>query len=147
MKVILSQDVPSVGKVGDLVRVADGYARNFLLPRKLAMIATEGREKEFKHLKAMAESKKKKATNAAKKTAEKMTAHTVTLKAQAGENDKLFGSITNADIAAELVKAGFIVEKREVVLTEPIKVLGQHRVQVKIMTGVEAEIKVNVERE
>jgi large subunit ribosomal protein L9 len=147
MKVILSQDVPSVGKVGDLVRVADGYARNFLLPRKLAIIATEGREKEFKHLQSMAEAKKKKAVVAAKKTAEKLSACTVTLKSQAGENDKLFGSITNADIAAELIKAGFSVEKRDIHLTEPIKVLGQHRVQVKVMSGVEAEIKVNVERE
>ena len=147
MKVILSQDVPSVGKVGDLVKVADGYARNFLLPRKLAMIATEGREKEFKHLQSIADAKKKKAVGAAKKVAEKLAAHTVTIKTQAGEHDKLFGSVTNADIAVQLVKAGFAIEKRDIHIAEPIKILGQHRVQIKIATGVETEIKVNVERE
>lgn len=147
MKVILSQDVPSVGKVGDLVKVADGYARNFLLPRKMALIATEGREKEFKHLQGVAEAKKKKAIGAAKQVAEKLAALTVTIKSQAGENDKLFGSVTNADIAAQLVKAGFAIEKRDIHISEPIKVLGQHRVQVKIASGVETEIKVNVERE
>ena len=147
MKVILSQDVPSVGKVGDLVKVSDGYARNFLLPRKLAMIATEGKEKEFKHLQQMAEAKKKKAVVEAKKVAERIASHTVTLKAQAGESDKLFGSITSSDIANELKKAGFAVEKRDIHIEEQIKVLGQHRVKVKIATGVEAEIKVNVERE
>ena len=147
MKVILSQDVPSVGKVGDLVKVADGYARNFLLPRKLAMIATEGREKEFKHLQKIAEAKKKKAVVAAKGIADKLSAITVSLKAQAGEGDKLFGSITSSDISMELKKAGFAVEKRDITISEPIKILGQHRVTVKVATGVETEIKVNVERE
>jgi large subunit ribosomal protein L9 len=147
MKVILSQDVRSLGKVGDLVKVADGYARNFLIPRKLAMIATERRVKEFKHLQGVADAKKKKATTIAKKTAEKMSGVTVTLKAQAGEGDKLFGSVTNNDIAQHLSKAGFIVERRDIHIEEPIKVLGQYRVKVKIATGVEAEVKVNVERE
>jgi large subunit ribosomal protein L9 len=147
MKVILSQDVKSLGKVGDLVKVAAGYARNFLLPRKMAMIATEKKVKEFKHLQSVAEAKRKKAVGAAKKTAEKMSGVTLTLKTQAGENDKLFGSITTADIANQLNKAGFLVEKREVTIEEPIKLLGQYRVKVKIAAGVEAEVKVNVERE
>lgn len=146
MKVILSQDVPNVGKVGDLVKVADGYARNFLLPRKLAMVATEGRVKEFKHLQKIADAKKKKAVVAAKGVADKLSAFTVTLKAQAGEGDKLFGSVTSNDIATELKKGGFAVEKRDIHIEEPIKVLGQHRVKVKVTTGVETEIKVNVER-
>ncbi len=147
MKVILSQDVAAVGKIGDLVKVSDGYARNFLLPRKLALIATEGREKEFKHLQAMAEARKKKAVGASKKIAEKLGAHTVTLKSQAGETDKLFGSVTSSDIAIELVKAGFAIEKRDIHISEPIKILGQHRVTIRIASGVETEIKVNVERE
>lgn len=147
MKVILSQDVANVGKVGDLVKVADGYARNFLLPRKLAMVATEGRQKEFKHLQKIAEAKKKKAVAAAKGVADKLAAFTVTIKAQAGEGDKLFGSVTAQDISAELKKGGFVIEKRDVQIEEPIKQLGQHRVKVKVATGVEAEIKVNVERE
>jgi large subunit ribosomal protein L9 len=146
MKVILSQDVPSLGKVGDLVKVADGYARNFLLPRKLAMIATAGKEKEVKHIQAIADAKKKKAMGVAKKVAEKLGAFTVNIKAQAGENDKLFGSVTSADIAVELTKAGYSVEKRDIQIEEPIRELGQHKVKVKITTGVETLIKVNVER-
>jgi large subunit ribosomal protein L9 len=147
MKVILSQDVRSLGKVGDLVKVSDGYARNFLIPRRLAMMATEKRVKEFKHLQGVADAKKKKAVAGAKKIADKMAGHTVTIKAQAGENDKLFGSVTNNDIAIELGKGGFKVERRDIHIEEPIKVLGQYRVKVKITTGVEAEVKVNVERE
>jgi large subunit ribosomal protein L9 len=147
MKVILSQDVRAVGKVGDLVKVSDGYARNYLIPRRLAMIATEKRVKEFKHLQGVAEAKKKKAVVAAKKIADKVAGLTITIKSQAGENDKLFGSVTNNDIALELAKAGYKVERRDVHIEEPIKVLGQYRVKVKITTGVEAEVKVNVERE
>ncbi len=147
MKVLLSQDVRSLGKVGDLVKVADGYARNYLIPRKMAMIATEQRVKEFKHLKGIAEAKKKKAVGIAKKSAEKLSGFTVTLKSQAGENDKLFGSVTNNDIANALSKGGFNVDRHDIVIAEPIKVLGQYRVKVKIATGIEAEVKVNVERE
>jgi large subunit ribosomal protein L9 len=147
MKVILAQDVRSLGKVGDLVKVSDGYARNFLIPRRLAMMATEKRVKEFKHLQGVAEAKKKKAVAGAKKIAEKISGFTVTVKSQAGENDKLFGSVTNADIARELEKAGFKVERRDITIEEPIKVLGQYRVKVRITTGVDAEVKVNVERE
>ena len=147
MKVILSQDVQSLGKVGDLVKVADGYARNFLIPRRLAMTATEKRVKEFKHLQGVAEAKKKKAQAGAKKIAEKLSGVTLTIKAQAGEHDKLFGSVTNNDIALHLAKAGHKVERRDIVIEEPIKVLGQYRVKVKITTGVDAEVKVNVERE
>ena len=142
MKVILAQDVRSLGKVGDLVKVSDGYARNFLIPRRLAMMATEKRVKEFKHLQGVAEAKKKKAVAGAKKIADKISGYTVTIKSQAGENDKLFGSVTNSDIARELDKAGFKVERRDIHIEEPIKVLGQYRVKVKITTGVEAEVKV-----
>ena len=111
------------------------------------MIATEDRVKEFKHIKTVAEAKKKKAVGAAIKVAEKLSGVTVTIKAQAGENDKLFGSVTNQDIASQLSKVGFSIERRDVVIEEQIKVLGQYRVKVKIATGVEAELKVNVERE
>jgi large subunit ribosomal protein L9 len=146
MKVILSQDVRTLGKVGDLVKVADGYARNYLIPRRMAMAATEERVKEFKHLQAIAEAKKKKALTGAKKISEKLAGVTLTLKAQAGDGDKLFGTITNSDISQELAKAGFTVERRDIVISEPIKALGQYQVKVKIAATVEAEVKVNVER-
>jgi large subunit ribosomal protein L9 len=113
----------------------------------MAMVATEERVKEFKHLTAVAEAKKKKAAAGAKKIVEKLAGVTVTIKAQAGENDKLFGSVTNQDIARELDKAGHSFERRDIHIEEPIRVLGQYRVKVKIATGVEAEVKVNVERE
>ena len=94
----------------------------------------------------MAEAKKKKAQVAAKKTAEKLSGITLTIKAQAGENDKLFGAVTNNDIANALVKMGHTVDRRDIEIEEPIKLLGQYRVKVKIVSGVEAEVKVNVER-
>ncbi len=147
MKVILQQDVRALGKVGDLVKVAEGYARNFLLPRKLALEATEKRVKEFKHLKGVAEAKKKKAVVAAQDVAAKLSGLTVKIKATAGENDKLFGAVTNTDIAKEISAQGFAVDKRDVILEEPIKQLGQFRVLVKVAQGVEAQVKVAVERE
>lgn len=147
MKVILSQDVPSLGRIGDLVKVADGYARNFLIPRRLALLATPKREKEMKHLQAVAEAKKKKAVAAGQKTAEKIKALTVTLQAQVGEGDRLFGSVTNKDIAAELNKMGYKFDRRDIVIEEPIKMLGQYRVKLKVVTGVEADLKVVVERQ
>ena len=146
MKVILSEDVRNLGKSGDVVKVADGYGRNFLIPRRLAMAATENSIKEAKHLKSVSDAKKKKSAVQAKAIAEKISGFTVTIKAPAGENDKLFGSVTTSDIANELAKLGMVVDRREVVIEEPIKVLGQYRVKVKVATGVEAEVKVNVER-
>lgn len=147
MKVILSKDVPSLGKVGDLVRVADGYARNFLLPNRMAMEATEKRIKEFKHLTSVAEAKKKKAVAAAHKVADTMKAHVVTLMVKVGENDKLYGSITNADVAKKLREGGFVVDRRDIHIEEPIRQLGQYKVKVRLATGVDAEVKVVVDRE
>ncbi len=147
MKVILSQDVASLGKTGDLVKVADGYGRNYLIPRRLAMEATAKREKEFKHLQAVAEAKKKKAAAAGEKVADKIRALTVTIAAPVGEGDRLFGSVTNKDIAAELNKQGFAFDRRDIVIEEPIKMLGQYRVKVKVVAGLDAELKVTVERQ
>jgi len=147
MKVILAQDVRALGKVGDLVKVSDGYARNYLIPRRLALAATEDRVHEFAHLKKVAEAKKKKAEGVAKKFAEKLSSVSVTLKANVGEGEKLFGSITTMDIAKELDKQGYAIDRRDLTLEEPIKQLGQYKVKVKVATGVDAHIKVVVERE
>src|SRR5574338_239193 len=102
MKVILQKDVKNVGKVGDLVTVKDGYARNFLFPRKLAQTATEKSLKAWDHLKKVAESKKKKARKEREEVAGKLNGQTLTFKRAAGESDKLFGSVTPADISAAL---------------------------------------------
>ncbi len=144
MKVILTTDVKNVGKVGDLVRVAAGYARNFLFPRKLAIEATETREKEMAHLQAMAERKKLKAVAARKEVIAKLESVTVSFQLTAGENDKLFGSVTTLDIAQKLESLGFPVDKRDIILEEPIRHLGQFQAKVKLGEGLETEIKVSV---
>lgn len=146
MKVLLQKDVKDLGKVGDLVSVTSGYARNFLFPRRLALEATEKRQKEFDHLQKMAQVRKKKALAARQEVIKKMSGLTITFKITAGENDKLFGSITNTDISAELDKQGYQVSRKDIHLEEPIKVLGQHRAVIKLGEGLNAEIAINVER-
>ncbi|RYZ82551.1 MAG: 50S ribosomal protein L9, partial [Proteobacteria bacterium] len=105
MKVILQKDVKDVGRVGELVNVSEGFARNFLFPRKLAAEATEKRVKEWEHLKRVAETKKKKAVAERQEILTKMNGTTVTFKLAAGENDKLFGTVTTTEISKELGKA------------------------------------------
>lgn len=146
MKVILTQDVKEVGKVGDLVTVSEGFARNFLFPRKMAAEATEKRVKEYTHLKQMAEAKKKKAFTERKATLEKINGTTLKFKMAAGESDKLFGTVTTTDISKELQKSGFSVDRRDILLQEPIKLLGQHKAMVKYGEGLEAAIMISVER-
>jgi len=146
MKVILAKDVKDVGKVGDLVNVSEGFARNFLFPRKLASEATEKRVKEWEHLKRVAEVKKKKAVSERQAVLAKITGTTVTFKLAAGENDKLFGTVTTTDISKELGKAGHSVDRRDIHLEEPIKVLGQHKALVRMGEGLEAKIMIAVER-
>src|SRR5437868_6433596 len=146
MKVILQKDVKDLGKVGDLVNVSEGFARNFLFPRKLASEATEKRVKEWEHLKRVADVKKKKAVAERQAVLAKITGTTVTFKVAAGENDKLFGTVTTSDISKELDKAGHSVDRRDIHLEEPIKVLGQHKALVRMGEGLEAKILIAVER-
>lgn len=146
MKVILTQDVKDVGKVGDLVNVSEGFARNFLFPRKLAAEATEKRVKEWNHLKSVAEAKKKKAMSERRALLDKINGTTLKFKMAAGETDKLFGTVTTNEISKELQKVGFSVDRRDIHLEEPIKVLGQHKAQVRYGEGLEAAITISVER-
>lgn len=146
MKVILQKDVKDVGRVGELVNVSEGFARNFLFPRKLAAEATEKRVKEYEHLKRVAEAKKKKAMAERQELLNKINGTTVTFKLAAGETDKLFGTVTTTDISKELQKAGFSVDRRDIVLEEPIKVLGQHKAVVRYSEDLEAKIQIAVER-
>lgn len=146
MKVILKQDVKDLGKVGELVNVAGGYARNFLFPRRLAAEATEKRVKEFEHWMRVADSRQKKAMADRKAMLDKIAGLQLVFQLQAGEDDKLFGSVTNKDISDELEKQGHIVDKRDISLEEPIKVLGQHKAMIKMGEGLEQEIIVTVER-
>lgn len=147
MKVILQKDVKDLGKVGDLINVSQGYARNFLFPRKLAEQATEKNVKQYAHLKKVAEIKKKKAVTDRKEVLNKLTGVSVTFKLQAGEEDKLFGSVTALDISKELEKQGFMVDKKDIDLEEPIKFLGQHKAAVTYGKDMSAEILIIVDKE
>ncbi|MNJ91038.1 50S ribosomal protein L9 [compost metagenome] len=146
MKVILQKDVKDVGRVGELVNVSEGFARNFLFPRKLAAEATEKRVSEYEHLKRVAEAKKKKALAERQELLNKINGTTVTFKLAAGESDRLFGTVTTTDISKELQKAGFSIDRRDIHLEEPIKILGTHKAVVRYSEGLEAKIQVSVER-
>jgi large subunit ribosomal protein L9 len=146
MKVILQKDVKDVGRVGELVNVSEGFARNFLFPRKLAAEATEKRVKEYDHLKRVADAKKKKALAERQAVLNKVNGTTVQFKVAAGESDKIFGTITTTDISKELQKGGFSIDRRDIHLEEPIKLLGQHKAVIRYAEGMEAKIQISVER-
>jgi large subunit ribosomal protein L9 len=146
MKVILQKDVKNLGKVGDLVNVAAGYARNFLFPRQLAQEATEKRIHEFEHLKMVAEHQKKKAIAERKALVDKLKGQRVEFKLPAGETDKLFGTVTANDISHKLEEKGFSIDRRDIHLEEAIKILGQHKATIRLGEGLEAEVIVAVER-
>ena len=144
IELILREDVPSLGKAGQMVRVKPGYARNFLLPRGLAFEATDGNRKRID---AEAKSREAKATAEraeAQALADKLGATTLSFVAKAGEDGKLFGSITSGDIAHELAAKGFTIDKRKLELEHPLKHLGFHAVPVRLTHDVHAEVKLNV---
>jgi large subunit ribosomal protein L9 len=144
MEVILREDVSNLGKAGELVKVKPGYARNFLLPRGLAYEATEGNKKRIQ-----AEAKGRVTRQAAEKAeaealAAKLSALAIRIAAKAGEENRLFGSITAQDIADALAQAGQVVDKRKIELEHPIKTLGFHAVPVRVHHDVQAEVKLTV---
>lgn len=148
MKVILQADVKGKGKKGDIINVSDGYARNFLLPKGLAIEATKTNMNVAKMKKAAEEHKKSQELEEAKALAEKLSKVTVTIKAKAGENGKLFGSITSKDIADVLKSQHKIeIDRRKLNLDEAIKSLGTFQVEVKVYPEVSAKIAVNVVEE
>jgi len=142
MEVILKTNVEKLGVIGDLITVADGYARNYLIPRKLAIEATEKNRRFIEHEKKIEVDRAVKHTKDAEKLAEELSGVSCTITVQAGENDRLFGSVTSMDIAASIQEQGFTVDRRNIILEEPIKELGVFTVPVKIYQGVTANIKV-----
>ncbi len=144
MKVFLKEDVKNLGKIGDVVNVAEGYARNFLLPKKVAVEANPKNLKEFEHNKRIIQERAAKIKDASKATADKLSALTLTIRAKAGEEDRLFGSVTTMDIAEAFKAEGFEVDKKKILLGEPIKRLGEYTVEVKIHSEVNATVKVQV---
>ncbi len=147
MEVILKQEIPGLGKAGDVVKVADGYARNYLIPRKMAVLATEKAKKALEKEMKMLTSKREKETLEARRLAEKLSNISCTIRARAGENDRLFGSVTAADIAKALEEQEIHVDRRNILLEEPIKELGVFSVPVKLHQDVTAEVKVWVIKE
>lgn len=144
MKVILKENIDTLGHIGDIVKVAPGYARNYLLPKGFAVEATEKNAKALEHVKRQMAYKKDKVTQAAKLQLAKLESLTVTLIHQAGVEGKLFGSVTNMEIAAFLKDNGIDIDRKKIVLVEPIKQLGEYSIPVKLHPEVTATLKVTV---
>lgn len=146
MKVILTQDIKSVGKKGQILDAADGYARNYLLPKKLAVVADNANLNELKTKQEANKYKKDMSMSAAKELSEKMKNYELVFKIKAGENGKTFGSVTSKDIADELNKKYFVeVDKKKICLNDAIKNLGIYNIEVKLFEGISGTIKVIVQ--
>jgi large subunit ribosomal protein L9 len=144
VQVILSEDVPSLGRPGDVVKVRAGYARNYLLPRGLAVEANSKNLRAFEHQKGLAMLRREANKGQALKLKQQLEALALTISANAGEEGKLFGSVTNIDIERALRERGFDIERRKIMLAEPIKQLGEFTVPVRLDPEVEAGLKLTV---
>jgi large subunit ribosomal protein L9 len=144
MQVILKEDVHNLGKSGDLVNVKPGFGRNYLIPQGLAVAATAGNIKQIEHEKKLIAARNAKLMKDAQSIADKLAAIEVQIEQQAGEDDKLFGSVTSRDIAEALKAKGVTVDHKKIVLPEPIKSIGYHTVEVKLGNGVTGKLKVVV---
>ncbi|MBN21759.1 MAG: 50S ribosomal protein L9 [Bdellovibrionaceae bacterium] len=147
MLVILKESVANLGKTGDIVKVSAGYARNFLLPQGKVLVANEKNVKELDHHKKILEKKRLAEKADAELLVTKLEAVSVNISRKAGENDKLFGSVTASDIADELSKNEFKVDKKDIKLSEPLRTLGVHPVEIKLLSDVTATVKVWVVKE
>jgi large subunit ribosomal protein L9 len=144
MQVILREEVENLGTIGDVVKVKPGYARNFLLPRGLAVEASTRNLREVEHQKRVIADKRLREQKTAGAVAEKLGSVTLTFALRAGEDGKLFGSVTNQDIHRALEERGFAVERRRILLNEPIKTLGEHQVAVHVGPDVKTTIAVTI---
>lgn len=144
MQVILKDNVKNLGEMGQIVNVAKGYARNFLIPRGLAVEADTKNIRSLEHEKRIIQEKAIKMKDSAQDMAGRISAMTLTIKARAGEEEKLFGSITTMDIAEALQKEGIEIDKRKIFLEEPIKRLGSYTVNIKVHPQVSAQLNIQV---
>ena len=147
MEVILKQDVPKLGSRGDVVKVAEGFGRNYLLPRKLAIEASAGNKKVIEQMKAAALRRSAKEKSQAEELSKQFDGLAVTFQRRSGEHDQLFGSVTSGDIADALAKKGFDVDRRKVQLHEPLKTLGEFTVPLRLHKDVTSHLKVMIEKE
>ena len=144
MEVILREHVEHLGRRGDVVKVAEGYARNYLLPRKLALAVTDNNKRQIEREKKLAEARDLEEKSAAEAIAARLTQLDIEISRRVGENDTLYGSVTSQDIAQALKDKGFDVDKRKITLAEPLKALGESTVPVKIHRDVTAQLRVKV---
>ena len=147
MEVILREDIPSLGSRGDVVKVADGYGRNYLLPRKLAMQATESNKAVIEQMKASAARRSATEKAQAEQVVAKLEPISLAFTRKSGEQGHLFGSVTSSDIAAELAAQGFEIDRRRILLGEPLKSVGEFTVAIKLHREVTAQLKVKVQAE
>ena len=147
MEVILKEDITSLGSRGDVVKVAEGYGRNYLLPRKLAIQANAANKKVIDQMKAAAVRRSAKEKAGAEALAKQFEGVSVSFQRRSGENDQLFGSVTSADIGESLAKKGFDVDRRKIQLHEPLKTVGEFTIPIKPHKEVTAHFKVVVEKE
>jgi large subunit ribosomal protein L9 len=145
VKVILTSDVDKLGKSGELKEVAEGYARNFLMPRKLAVPATGGAYRAWQHDIASREDKRKREREDAEIAATRIASTTLTMGVKVGEGGKLYGSITAKDIADALERRGIVVDRHKIDLDEPLKMLGTYKVAIKVSSGLTPEVTIAVE--
>ncbi len=146
MELILIEDVEKVGRKGDVIRVRDGFGRNFLLPRQLAIPSTRANQQFVEEQKVRSQKRREKEREAAAKASERLSQAKVTIAAQVGEKDKLYGSVTSEDICEALQRSGFELNKKQILLKEPIRSLGMHAVTVEIHPQVKATVNVEVTR-
>jgi large subunit ribosomal protein L9 len=144
MEVILREHVDNLGRRGEIVKVADGYARNYLLPRKLALLVTEGSRKQIERERGKFEAKEAEEKKAAEAVVERMSNLEIEIARKVGDTQALFGSVTASDIAAELLAKGFEIDRRKLQLREPIKKLGEYSIPLKLHLDVVTSIKVKV---
>ncbi|MCG9876772.1 MAG: 50S ribosomal protein L9 [Leptospiraceae bacterium] len=144
MKIILQKDVINLGDAGEVKEVADGYARNFLFPKKLAIRASEGSTKMALHQKRLADLKKEKKAKEMKNLSSQIDGQSIEIKVKTGENDKIFGSVTSGDISNALSAKGFSVDKRKIDLEQPIKSLGEFKIKLRLAENVQATINLAV---
>lgn len=144
MLVILQQNVPNLGNVGDIVNVKDGYGRNFLVPRGMAVIADQSNRRRMEHQKRSASAKRATAVAEAEALLAKIAETPITIASSAGEEGKLFGSVTNRDIADKLAEAGIVVDRRSITISDAIKSTGAYDVTIKLGLDLSATLKVYV---
>jgi len=144
MEVILREHVDNVGRRGEIVKVADGYARNFLLPRKLALKVSEGNKKQVERERSKFEAKEAEEQKVAQAVADRIANVDVVIARRVGETEALYGSVTSSDIAAALAAKGFELDRRKIALQEPLKKIGEYNIAVKLHRDVTTHIKVRV---